>query len=176
MAPGMTTSSTEGITTYITHGSTPGVSEQGDLLTTKLRTGQKLFISSWQRLQGWKERSRMPVAREQSHGELDFSLNSSDEFINLCRATHKAKDHRRWPAKEGLSLANAVRNRLRPSCQNPQRDRDALWTRGTLTTVVNTKQTWKGSLSYRLIRATHQALAVPCVWVLHNTYNKQGMR
>lgn len=173
MAPDMTTSSTEGITTYITHGLTPWVSEQGDLLTTKLRN------CSFRPGIGYKDGrrgSRMPVAREQSHGELDFSLNSSDEFISLCRATQKAKDHRRWPVKEGLSLATAVRNRLRPACQNPQRDRDALWSRGTLTTVVNTKQTWKGSLSYRLVRATHQALAVPCVWVLHNTYNKQGRR
>lgn len=86
MAPGVT--SHQRITSHVTHGLTPRVSQQGDLLSAKVRNGpaDHFVLAKVSRMEGGE---RVPAARGQSHGELDLSLNSSDEFINL----HKAKAH-----------------------------------------------------------------------------------
>lgn len=119
--------------------------------------------------------SRIP-AWDQSDCELDFFLNSLDKFINLCSDTQSKTTGVKLmcvPTRETGSSNDA---RLSLIClSNTIMGHGRILDKKHLTTVLETSNKHEnGANGYRLVQVTHQAFAVPCMWVLHNTYNKHS--
>lgn len=122
--------------------------------------------------------SRIP-AWDQSDSELDFFLNSLDKFINLCSDTQSKTTGVKllFVLTRKRALLHKCERRLALICLSKTiMGHGRILGKKHSTTVWETSNKHEnGANGYRLLQVTHQAFAVPCMWVLHNTYNKHSL-